>query len=210
MSALVDAMVDLNQEKVFSEIEAMRERGADPLGIVRELQEGMRIIGERFEAQEYYLSELIMSANIFKKAIGDLEDLLGAEPDLNEQGTFVIGTVAGDIHDIGKNIVATVLSCHGFKVVDLGEDVGAERFVEAVRQHKPQILGLSCLLTTGFDSMKSTVEALEAAKLRDGLAVLIGGAPCTEQTRAYVGADAVCLNAHVAVETAKRVIGGAG
>ncbi len=210
MSALVDSMVDLNQAKVLSEIDAMRKEGVDPLRIVGELQEGMRIIGERFEAQEYYLSELIMSANIFKQAIGDLEELLEKAPDPNEQGTFVIGTVAGDIHDIGKNIVATVLSCHGFKVIDLGEDVTAEKFVEAVKQHNPQILGLSCLLTTAFDSMKSTVQALEAAELRDGLSVLIGGAPCTEQVCAYVGADAVCVNAHLAVETAKRMIGGGG
>lgn len=190
----------------MAEIMAMKEAGTAPLVILAELQEGMRQVGERFEAEEYYLSELIMSAMIFKEAMDDLEHLLGPESTATERGIFVIGTVKGDIHHIGKNIVSTLLGCHGFKVVDLGENVTAERFAEAVREHNPLFVGLSCLLTTAFEAMKSTIETLESEGLRDGLAVLIGGAPCTEETRAYVGADAVCSSAQCAVDTAKAMI----
>ena len=173
MSVLAGALVDLKKEKVMAEIMAMKEAGTPPLVIVAELQEGMRQVGERFEAGEYYLSELIMSAMIFKEAMDDLEHLLGPESTATERGVFVIGTVEGDIHHIGKNIVSTVLGCHGFKVVDLGENVTAERFAEAVQAHNPLFVGLSCLLTTAFDAMKSTIETLESEGLRDGLAVLM-------------------------------------
>lgn len=206
MSVLAGALADLKKEKVMAEIIAMKDAGTPPLIIVEELQEGMRQVGERFEAGEFYLSELIMSALIFKEAMDDLEHLLGPEGTATERGVFVIGTVEGDIHHIGKNVVSTVLGCHGFRVVDLGENVTAERFVEAVREHTPLFVGLSCLLTTAFDTMKSTIEMLESEGLREKLAVLIGGAPCTEETRAYVGADAVCSNAQCAVDTAKAMI----
>ncbi|MBW2617610.1 MAG: cobalamin-dependent protein [Deltaproteobacteria bacterium] len=208
MSELVKALVDLKQDQVMAQVAAMKRQGLGALEIVGQLQEGMRLIGQRFEAKEYYLSELIMSAELFKQAIGLLDEELNQAGTSASHGSFLIGTAAGDIHDIGKNIVATVLGCNGFSIIDLGVDVRPEAFVEAVKEYKPSLIGLSCLLTTAFDSMKKTIEAIEAAGLREGRPILIGGAPCNETTRTYVGADSVCLNAHEAVETAKRLAGG--
>ena len=205
MNALVKALVDLNEKQVLSEAKAMRERGVPVREILHDLQEGMRFVGEQFECQNYYLPELILSAKIFKQAIQIFEDALVRAPVEAEHGIFIIGTVAGDIHDIGKNIVATILGCQGFKVVDLGVNVPADKFIEAINEYKPRSVGLSCLLTTAFDSMKATVEAIEKAGLRKGLSILIGGAPVTQATRDYVGADAFCLNAYEAVETARRM-----
>jgi methanogenic corrinoid protein MtbC1 len=203
---LINAMADLDESVVLKEVKALKDEGVPPLEIIQTLQAGMNIVGKRFEDKEYYLSELIMSAEVFKEASAILGNDLGAASE-NTHGTFVLGTIYGDIHDIGKNIVMTVMSCNGFKVVDLGVDVPTAKYLEAIRVHKPQVVGISCLLTTAFDGMKECIAAIEANGLRKDLKILIGGGPCDQSTADYVGADACCKSAQDAVEYTKRLLG---
>ena len=202
---LVEALSDLREGEVRAEIKELKERNVPSLEIIQLLQEGMNVVGSRFESGEYYLSELILSSKIFKQAI----DLLGEkveDPSLSKYGTVVIGTAFGDIHDIGKNIVTNLLRCNGFKVMDLGVNVPVKRFVEAIEEYKPDILGISCLLTTGFENMRATVKAIEDAELRSDLKVLIGGGPVDQTTCRYVGADGFSTNAQEAVELSRKIL----
>ncbi|MEW6624850.1 MAG: cobalamin-dependent protein [Bacillota bacterium] len=198
-------MADLKEDSVFEEINEKLSEGVPAEEIFKELQVGMEIIGERYQSQEYYLSELIMAADIFKKAANSLQSKF--QPTEKEMATIVLGTVAGDIHDIGKDIVSLVFSTNGFKVIDLGVDVPISKFVDAVREHNPEFVGLSCLLTTAFDNMKKTIDELSAQGLRNNIKVLIGGGPVDQTTCNYVKADAVCEDAPQGVEIAKKMLG---
>jgi len=203
---LRDSLVELEEQEVLNGVERSLSAGDDPIGLVEQLREGMGIIGKRFEDKEYYLSELIMSAEIFKEAIALIEPhLAGAGGPQKE--TIVIGTVSGDIHDIGKNIVATLLRCEGYDVVDLGVDVGPDVFIEQVRSTGARLVGLSGLLTPAFDEMKKTIAALDGAGLRSGLKVVIGGGPVNETVVAYTGADAWGKDAAHAVRLAENYLG---
>ncbi len=206
-SALSEAMADLNEDVVLSEIDRLLGNGTPSLEIIAALQEGMAIVGKRFEEKDYYLSELIMSAEIFNEA----GKKLGTEATdaAGTLGTLVLGTVHQDVHDIGKNIVRSVLASHGVKVIDLGVDVPATKFVEAIREHRPAAVGISCLLTTCFGNVKSCIEEIEAAGLRDGLKILVGGGPLDEAAGRYVGADLVCKDAMIAVDWFKTRAGAA-
>ena len=209
MKILVEMMKELKEDQVLSQVKKMNEEGVEALDILQGLQEGMGLVGDEFEAGNYFLSELIMSGAIFQKAMDMIKDRLSQSQGEAEFGTFVIGTVKDDIHDIGKNIAATMLGCRGFNVVDLGVDVPIEKFVKAIKEHKPKVVGLSCLLTTCFESIKQTIDAIEKEGLRSGLPIIIGGATIDQNTSDYVGADAFCGNANEAVLTAKKLIGGA-
>jgi len=203
---LINAMADLDEAVLTQELKSLKVQGVPPLEIIQRLQEGMNIVGKRYEEKEYYLSELIMSAEIFKEAVALIGgDLSGASA--ASHGTFVMGTIYGDIHDIGKNIVTTVMSCNGFKVVDLGVDVPTADYLRAIEEHKPQVVGISCLLTTAFDGMRECISAIEAAGLRKDLKILIGGGPCDQTTADYVGADAYCKTAQDCVEFSKKLLG---
>jgi dimethylamine corrinoid protein len=198
---LVDAMADLQEDVVLEEVRALKAKGVPPADIINAVQQGMAIVGRRFEEKEYYLSELIMSAEIFN-AVRPLLDFSAAGP--GRHGRVVIGTIYQDVHDIGKNIVSTVLASHGFDVVDIGVNVPAERFVDAVRAHKPRVLGISCLLTTCFANVRDCIAAVEAAGLRDGLTIVVGGGPVDETAGRFMGADAVCRDAVAAVALCAR------
>jgi dimethylamine corrinoid protein len=198
---LVDAVADLQEDVVVEEVRALKANGVPPAGIIDAVQQGMAIVGRRFEEKEYYLSELIMSAEIFN-AVRPLLDFGAAGP--SRHGRVVIGTIYQDVHDIGKNIVSTVLASHGFDVVDIGVDVPAERFVDAIRAHKPRVLGISCLLTTCFANVRNCIAAIEAAGLRDGLTIVVGGGPVDETAGRFMGADAVCRDAVAAVALCAR------
>lgn len=198
-------LANLQEDQVIETVKERLAKGEPAIGIIDELQHGMELVGKKYQAQEYYLSELIMSADIFKSATALLGDAFKASSD--KVGKIVLGTVFEDIHDIGKDIVAIVLSCNGLDVIDLGVNVPIERFVEAVREHKPEFIGLSCLLTTAYDNMKATVEALDAAGLHEGRKILIGGGPVDETTREYVKADAFCKNAQEAADMTKKLLG---
>ena len=168
----------------------------------------MGLVGERFEAGEYYLSELIFAAEIFKQAGAPLQDALADSAPQNAVGTIVLGTVKNDIHAFGKDITATVLSSNGIRVVDLGVDVDHQAWVDAIDESGAALVGMSCLLTTAFDSMREAVATIERAGLRDKVTILIGGGPVNETACDYVGADRYCETAQDGVDAAKSVSGG--
>jgi dimethylamine corrinoid protein len=207
-SELTDMLVGMRETEVIAAVQVAKDAGRSPAAVIAELQEAMRIIGDKFEAGEFFLSELIMSAEIFKGALAVLGTDHGA-PASETRGTVVLGTVHGDIHDIGKNIVASVVRANGFNVVDLGVDVPAEAFVAAVDEHGAQVVGLSCLLTTSFADMQKTIAALAAAGLRDRVKVMIGGGPVTPDLAAKFGADGAGTSAQDAVMLAAAFVDGA-
>ncbi|MCR4435463.1 MAG: cobalamin-dependent protein [Clostridiales bacterium] len=206
---LVEAMADLDEDLVLEEVKALVGQKVPAMDIIASLQEGMGIVGKRFEEKEYFLSELIMSAEIFNEASKLLGDGTGGAGNAgtSKYGTFVMGTIYDDIHDIGKNIVTTVMSSNGFNVVDLGVDVPTAKYVEAIKQYKPKVIGISCLLTTAFDNIKECIQTLEKEGLRKDIKILIGGGPVDEATCKYVGADHVCKNAQETVEYSKKYMG---
>jgi len=202
---LVKAMTELDEDLVLAEVKAQLSAGIPAVEVLGQLQRGMEAVGKLYEAGEYYLSELIMSAEVFSTASKELSDALAAGGGSKAIGTMVLGTVKDDIHDIGKNIVATILNCNGFKVVDVGVDAPIAAFVEAVKEHKPKVVGLCCLLTTAFDVMKETVAAVRGVD--PGATILVGGGPVDETVAQYCGADGYCKNAYDAVEFSKRAVG---
>jgi methylmalonyl-CoA mutase cobalamin-binding domain/chain len=202
---LIDAMADLDDDEVLKIIEVSLEESIPATEILADLQEGIKIVGDRFSKQEYFLSELMLSGKLFKDAQILLADQL-ATAESKYIGEFILGTVKSDIHDIGKNIVSSVLESNGFKVIDLGVDVPAENFVQAIRTTDAKVVGMSCLLTTAFEGIKNTVTAIEEAGLRDGRLLIIGGGPTDQSTVVYSGADMVCKTAQDAANVAKKFL----
>ncbi len=190
IAELTQALVDLNEEKVSGLVKDKLESGEDPLKILKECNEGMSIVGKRFEEEKYYLSELVMSGEILKGVMNILEPMLGdVEMESSSIGKVVIGTVKNDVHDIGKNIVTTLMKGTGFDVKDLGVDVAADQFIAAIKETGARVIGLSCLLNSAFPQMKDVVDKVAAAGLRDKVKIIIGGAPCNDYVRGHVGAD---------------------
>lgn len=183
------------------------EAGEEPLTLISETMiPAMDEVGKLFEEEEFFVPELLMSGRAMRAAMERLRPLLaatGAKP----SGVVVIGTVAGDLHDIGKNLVVSMLEGAGFEVFDLGTDVPAEKFVEAVKAKKPQILCLSALLTVTMPAMKTTIEALVQAGIRDQVKVLVGGAPVDENYARAIGADGYSPTANGAVGLSRQVLG---
>ncbi len=169
---LVNAIADMREDEALALATEMVEGGADPTGILEDAREAMDIVGQRFEDGEYYLPELMMAGEILNAITDIVKPVLAQAPDVARRGKVLIGTVAGDIHDIGKNIVTFMLDVNGFEVLDLGIDVAPEKFVAGIREFQPQVVGLSGFLTLAFDAMKETVEAIEAAGLRDSVKIV--------------------------------------
>jgi 5-methyltetrahydrofolate--homocysteine methyltransferase len=167
---------------------------------------GMDEVGKDFKAGELFVPEVLIAARAMRAGMGVLRPLL-AEADVPSAGKYIIGTVKGDLHDIGKNLVKMMLEGAGFETIDLGTDVTPTDFVAAVREHQPQLVGMSALLTTTMVQMKSTVEALEEAGLRDSIKIMIGGAPVTAAFAKEVGADAYAPDAATAVDVARDLVG---
>jgi dimethylamine corrinoid protein len=205
-STLAEALGDLSEDAVVEGVREALASGASPQSLLQELQAGMTLVGERFESGEYFLSELVYSTDIFKTAMAPLQDGL-REQAAETHGTIVLGTAKKDIHDFGKDIVATVMGSNGFKVVDLGVDVEPQAFVDAIREHKPELVGISCLLTTAFPEMKTTIDRIADAGLRDRVTILIGGGSVDQACCEYVGADIYCETAQDGVAAAKKTLG---
>ena len=181
--------------------------GIAPGVIIQEgLIGGMAVIAERFKKNEIYVPEVLIAARAMHAGLGVLKPLL-TESETESAEVFLIGTVKGDLHDIGKNLVAMMMEGAGFRVVDLGVDVPPEKFVEAIREHKPSIVGLSALLTTTMVAMKDTLEAIKASEFKDKVKVMIGGAPVTQNYADEIGADGYAPDASTAVDVAKKLIG---
>ncbi|MCD6445105.1 corrinoid protein [Candidatus Bathyarchaeota archaeon] len=204
LARLRDAIVNLDYEGIRDVAKEAIEAGLSPYEAIMEgMAKGMDIVGQKYEQGEYFLAELIMAGETMKEGLSVLEPYM-KKGEMRHIGKVVIGTVEGDLHDIGKNIVITLLTASGFEVVDLGVDVSAEKFVEAVRKHKPDIVAMSALLTTTMVNMEKVVKALEEAGLRDKVKIIVGGAPLTEEFAKQIGADAYGRDAVVGVEICRR------
>ena len=206
---LKEAVIELREDDALRIAEEQLQGGTDPLEVVTACREAMDVIGQRFADGEAFIPELIMAGEIMQGITAKLKPYLKGDATGEKLGTVVICTVQGDIHDIGKDIVVTMLDIAGFNVVDLGVDVPIAPVVDAVRDNKAQVLGLSGLLTVAFESMKATVAAVEAAGLRGDVKIMLGGAPVTDAVVEFAGADAWGKDAVVAVELAKSWVGGA-
>lgn len=205
MGSLAEALTNLEEQKVYELVDQKVNEGENVLRIISELNEGMINVGELFSSGEYFISQLIFSGEILKEVMKKLEPLLHKVEAGQSSGKVVIGTVKGDIHDIGKNIVTTLLNGSGFDVLDLGVDVPAAKFVEAIKQTGAKVLGLSALLNFTYPEMKSVIEEVEKAGLRDRVKVIIGGAPCNEQVRQFTGADFCAKDAIAGVNYCKEI-----
>jgi len=188
---LVHLLADLEEEKVLEIARNRIEAGEDPLKILEECNEGMQIVGKRYELGEYYIAGLIMSGEIFREVVEMVQPLLAQNTDKESFGRILVGTVSGDIHDIGKNMLGMLLTCYGFTVIDLGVDVPPAEFAAKAVENKPDIVCLSGLITASFEMMKDTVSILrvEAARNKLSFPILIGGGMMDEQVCHYVGAD---------------------
>ncbi len=204
---LVAAIADMQEDEALRITKEMLDAGTDPQQILDATREAMSIVGARYEKKEYFLPELIIAGDLLK-AIGALvKPKLKSAAASRAKGKVLIGTVAGDIHDIGKDIVSFMLDVNNFEVKDIGVDVPEEKFVEAIREFKPDVLGMSGFLTQAFDQMKVTIEAIRKAGLRDRLKIMIGGAIMDAKVATYVGADAYGPDATTAVKLAKGWLG---
>jgi len=204
---LVNALADLKEEEALKLVKEMLDAGVDPFKIMEYIRRGMEIVGNRFANSEYFISDLIYSGEILKAITAIIKPKLAKGAEVKKLGKVIIGTVAGDIHDIGKDIVVFMLEVNGFEVYDLGVDVPPEKFVEKIKETGAPIVGLSGFLTIAFDSMKQTVEAIKKAGLRDKVKIMIGGGQITEEVRRYVDADAYGKDAMEAVALAKKWMG---
>jgi len=208
MHKLVEAMVNMKEQEALAIVGELIAQGEDPQKILDLSSEAMQVVGDRYQEGTYFLPELVMSGEMLHKIGEVLKPKLAAKKaESKKLGTVVLGTVRGDIHDIGKDIVGFMLEVNGFEVHDLGIDQPEENFVAAVRDHKPQVLALSGFLSVAFDSMKSTIEQVEAAGLRKDLKVIIGGGQIDDSVREYTGADAYGDDAMAAVALAKEAVG---
>ena len=199
-----DDLYDGLKEEIEEGTNILLERGWPPYKVLTEaLVEGMRIVGEDFRDGILFVPEVLLSANAMKAGMAILRPLL-AETGAPKVGTMVVGTVKGDIHDIGKNLVGMMLEGAGFEVVDIGINNPVENYLEAIEKHEPDILGMSALLTTTMPYMKVVIDTLVEKGMRDDHIVLVGGAPLNEEFGKAIGADAYCRDAAVAVETAQE------
>lgn len=205
---LVKLLSDLKEPEALQFVEKALAEGGDPAALLEDAREGMAVVGQRFAKEEYFIPDLIFSGEILKGIVKMLEPRLKKGKEQKRLGKAVIGTVAGDIHDIGKDLVVFMLDVSGFEVLDLGIDVPAQKFVDAIEESGSKIVGLSGFLTLAFDSMKETIDAIQKAGLRDKVKIMIGGGQIDEQVRRFTGADAYGRDAMAAVQLAKGWIGG--
>ena len=206
LELIQDDLYDGLADEVVESLKELLKRGLTPYeGLTRGLVAGMDIVGVDFRDGILFVPEVLMSAKAMKAGMEILRPLL-AETGAPQVGTMVIGTVKGDIHDIGKNLVGMMMEGAGFNVVNLGINTDADKFLAAIREHKPEILGMSALLTTTMPYMGVVIETLKQQGLRDQVIVLVGGAPLNEAFAEEIGADAYCRDAAIAVETAKKLL----
>ncbi len=206
--ALVHAMVEMQEAAALQRARELLDAGTDPMKILDACSSAMETVGKRFEKGEYFLPNLMMAGEMMKQISEMLKPLLKEEKSGAARGKVLMGTVEGDIHDIGKNIVTFLLEANGFEVRDLGIDQSPQKFVEAIQDFQPTVVGMSGLLTLAFESMKNTIQAIEAAGLRKKVRIMIGGGQVTEQVKDYTGADAYGPDAVVGLRLTKKWIGG--
>lgn len=206
---LVEAIADLKEEEALNLVNSKVEEGADPKGILDKARKGIEEVGNRYDEEEYFLPELMLAGELLDDIMEILEPELEKSEEAKEDtlGKIVLGTVEGDIHDIGKGIVSFVLEINGFEVHDVGVDVPPEEFIEKIKEVEPEMVGLSVFLTTAIEETKETIEAIEGEGLRDDVKIMIGGAPVNQDMTNHVGADDFGDDAMEAVSIAKNWVG---
>ena len=201
----ISEIVELNENKVTEMVKERIQNNENPLNIMNDVREAMKIIGDKFSSKEYFLPELIMSGEILTQIFETLgPKLKETQKGGEKKGKVLLGTVFGDIHDIGKDVVKFMLDANGFEVMDLGVDVPADKFIQTLKEFQPKVLALSGFLTLAYDSMKEIIEKLKAAGLRDGVKIMIGGGTVDERIVEFVGADAYGESAVDAVNLATK------
>jgi methanogenic corrinoid protein MtbC1 len=204
---LVNALADLKEEEALKIVKDRLNASEDPLKILEDARKGMEIVGKRFADSEYFIPDLVYSGEILKAVTELIKPKIARTAEAKHLGKVVFGTVAGDIHDIGKNIVVFMLDVNGFDVYDLGVDVPVQKFVDKIKETGAPVVGLSGFLALAFDSMKDTVEAIKAAGLRDKVKIMIGGGQMSDEIKNYTGADAYGKDAMAGVTLAKKWVG---
>ena len=204
---LVSTLANLKEKEALKIVEDRLKAGEEPLKILDDARRGTEIVGKRFADGEYFIPDLVYSGEILKGITEMVKPKLSKAAAAKRLGKVVFGTVAGDIHDIGKDIVIFMLDVNGFEVYDLGVDVPAQKFVDKIKESGAPIVGLSGFLALAFDSMKDTVEAIKKAGLRDNVKVMIGGGQISDEIRKYTGADAYGKDAMAGVTLAKKWAG---
>ena len=202
--ALVQALVDMKEAEALQRARQLIAGGTEPLEILESCSRAMEIVGQRFEKGVYFLPHLMMAGEMLKEISAMIKPLVQEQKAEAKKGRVLIGTVEGDIHDIGKNIVVFLLEANGFEVRDIGINQKPAKFVEAIKEFQPKVVGMSGLLTLAFDSMKKTVEAIKEAGLRESVRIVIGGGVVTEKIKDYSGADAYAPDAMAGVRLAKE------
>ena len=205
---LVKAIADLHEAEALRLTEERLGAGEEPHKLLEDSRKAMEIVGKRFQSHEYFISDLMYSAEILREITEIVKPKLKGAFKTERLGKVIIGTIAGDIHDIGKNIVVFMLDISGFEVYDLGIDIPAQKFVEKIEETGAKIVGLSGFLTLSFDSMRETVRAITEAGLRDRVRIMIGGGQVDDNVRKYTGADAYGSDAMSAVSLTKEWLGG--
>jgi methanogenic corrinoid protein MtbC1 len=204
---LVDAFEKMKEAEALALARKRLDRGEDPLKLLELCRQAMDIVGKRFESGDYFLPELMLAGEMLAQISEIAKPKIVGNVEVKRVGKVVIGTVEGDIHDIGKNIVTFLLDVNGFEVRDIGIDVPPANFIEAIKDFRPQVVGLSGLLTLAIESMKETVQAIKSAGLRDKVKIMIGGNQMSEKVKEYAEADAYGKDAMAAVTLAKQWVG---
>lgn len=206
MEKLINLVADLKENEVNEEVDQLLMNGIDPKEILDACRKAVTIVGDRFQNGEYFVPDLILSGVILNDVFSKVKPKIQSSNENQTLGKVMIGTVEGDVHDIGKNIVNLLLDVNGFQVIDLGVDVPPEQFVRAIKEEKPLVVGLSGLLTLAAQSMKDTVDAIEEAGLRDQVKIIIGGAVADQNLKEFVGADEFGKDAQDAVTFVKKFL----
>jgi len=203
---LVETIADMKEEEALKLVREMVDSGSDPMGILDSTREAMDLVGQRFAEGTYFLPELMMAGEMMSQITEIIKPKLAVMPNIERHGKVLIGTVEGDIHDIGKNIVSFMLDINGFEVLDLGVNVPPQKFVEAIQEFQPQVVALSGFLTLSFASMKNTVAAIKSSGFRDNVKIMIGGGQINEDVKVYAGADGYGKDAVAGISMAKKWI----
>jgi 5-methyltetrahydrofolate--homocysteine methyltransferase len=203
---IAECVIAGNEPGAVEGVKGLIENGTDPLSIINDgLMPGMVVVGERFKAGDMFVPEVLMAARAMNSGIALVKPLINDE-DMPNAGTVIIGTVKGDLHDIGKNLVAMMMESAGFKIVNVGVDASTDKFVEAVKENNAKIVAMSAMLTTTMVYMKKVIEALEEAGIRDQVKVMIGGAPVTIKYANEIGADLYTVDASSAADEGKTLL----
>jgi len=204
--SLVKLLSELKEKETLEMVQEMLASGTDPVEIFNACRTGMEVVGKKFENGEYFIPDLIFSGEILKEISAVVKPNMEEEAEVEKIGKVIIGTVKGDIHDIGKNIVTFMMDINGFDVIDLGVDVPPEKFVEAIKETNAKVVGMSGLLTLAYDSMKETVDVIKEAGL-DDVKIMIGGSIINEDVVDYTGADAFGADPMAGISLAKKWLG---